>query len=68
MNTPTYDQSGTLIAIAGLIAAALARWNVIVDPASIVTVLAGLVTLYGVIRQAASHKNLAQATGVYPKA
>lgn len=47
MNT----QTGSYIALAGLIVSILAHYNIVVSQDSILAVIAGIVTLYGVIHQ-----------------
>lgn len=59
-----YSQSGSYMAIAGLVVAGLAKIGVVTDPASIVTIVAGIVALVGVIKQYIAHKKLAVAAGV----
>lgn len=60
--TPTYDLSGSYVAIAGLVVAGLSSIGFIVDTNTIVTILAGAVALVGVIKQIIAHRKLAKAT------
>lgn len=52
--------TGTWIALAGVIVATLAHFNIIIPQSSVETILTGLVALYGVIHQLVVSK---QATG-----
>ena len=62
MNTPTYDQSGNYIALAGLAVTILGKFGIVVASNDIVSIIAGAVTIYGIYRQFVAHKALAQAT------
>ena len=47
----TNTQTGTFLALAGIIVEILAHFSIVIPQDSVVTILAGLVTLYGVIHQ-----------------
>ncbi len=51
MQTNINSQTGSYIALAGIIVALLQRWDIIVDENAIVTVLAALAIIYGWIHQ-----------------
>lgn len=59
----TYNQTGSYLALAGVIVTVLTHFGIIVDTTSIVSVIAGIVALVGIVKQFISHKNLAKATG-----
>ncbi len=61
---PQSDTSGSYIAIAGIIALILTKFGVNADSQSIMTVITGAVTLFGIIRQLLAHKKLAIQAGV----
>lgn len=50
--------TGTYTAIAALIVAGLAKFGIITQANDVVTIIAGLVALFGVLKQAADHKRL----------
>jgi hypothetical protein len=50
--------TGSLVALAGIIVSILAHYNIVVGQDSIVAVIAGCVALYGVIHQIVVHKNV----------
>ena len=59
----TYTQSGTYIALAGLLVAALSHFGIVVTTSDAVQVIAGLVTLAGIVKAGFDHKATAQAAG-----
>lgn len=58
-----YNQSGSYIAIASVIAMILSKFGVNADAQTIVTVILGIVALVGIIKQFIAHKNLAIQAG-----
>lgn len=58
-----YSQTGAYVSLAGLIVAAASHFGFVVNQNEIVQVLAGLVTLYGIIHQWFSHRQLAVTAG-----
>lgn len=59
----TFSGIGSYAAIAALVVAALAHFGIITDTNSVVSIIAGLVGLWGIGKQFFAHKALAQATG-----
>lgn len=62
----TSSNTGSYLAISGLIVAALSRFGIIVSPAEVVQVIAGLIALYGIAHQFYDKKKVvaaAQAAG-----
>lgn len=59
----TYNPNGSYIAIAGVIAMILAKFGVTTDAQSIVTIILGAVTLFGIVKQYIAHKKLAIQVG-----
>lgn len=57
----TSSNTGSYLAISGLIVAALSRFGLIVSPAEVVQVIAGIVTLYGIIHQYYDKKKVVAA-------
>lgn len=62
MNT-TYDQSGNYAVIAGIAVAILSKLGVSTDVSTIMTILAGILAIVGVVKQFIAHRNLAIKTG-----
>lgn len=58
-----YSQNGSWIALAGIVVAALSHFGIVISQDNIITVVAGAVTLYGIIHQFITHRNLAVAAG-----
>lgn len=58
-----YTQTGSYIALAGILVSVLAHYNIVVSQDSIVAVIAGAVTLYGILHQAFTTKEVAQVAG-----
>lgn len=63
INKMEYTQTGAYIAIAGLIVSGLSHFNIVVSQNEIVQIIAGLVVLVGIIKQAGSHRKLAIIAG-----
>lgn len=61
--TPTYTQTGTYLALVGLVVNALTHFGVNATADQITAIVSGLVLLYGIIHQAIAHYKLAKATG-----
>lgn len=59
-----YDQTGSYTALAGMVVIILTKVGIITDTTSVVTIIAGVVALYGIIRQFIAHKKLATLAGV----
>lgn len=51
--------TGNYVALAGLIVFVLGHFGIIVEEAQIITVISGLVTLYGIIHQAVVTRKVA---------
>lgn len=47
----TQTQTGSYVALAGLIVSALAHFNIVVGQDSIVAIISGAVILYGIVHQ-----------------
>lgn len=62
-----YSQAGSYTALAGIVVILLAKFGVVTDADSITTVIAGAITLIGIIKQFIAHKALAQAAGAIPR-
>ncbi len=52
--------TGSYIAFAGIIVSALAHFNIVIPQDGVVAVLAGAVSLYGIIHQLLAHKKAIQ--------
>lgn len=67
METNINTQTGSYIALAGIIAALLQRWGVILDQNAVITVLSAIAIIYGWIHQfvvTRKLKNVAISAGV----
>lgn len=58
-----YDQSGNYIALAGFLVVILGKFGITIASNDVVTIIAGIATVYGLIRQHYAHKNLAISAG-----
>lgn len=67
MQTDINSQTGSYLALAGLIVLGLAKFGYVVQDTTIVTIISGLVALYGVVHQLVitkKIKNLALGAGI----
>ena len=60
-STPTYDPSGSYVAIAGLIVSVLGYFHIVASASGIVAIIGGVAALYGIITTAINHKAVAVA-------
>lgn len=60
---PSYSQSGTVIAIAGLLGIIFAHFNIQTSQGDIATMIASFLTLYGLIKQGLHYHRTAVAAG-----
>lgn len=60
MNT----QTGSYIALAGVIVTILAHYNIIISQDSIITIIAGIAALYGIVHQFFTTKTVVTAARV----
>lgn len=60
--TPTYNQTGNYVTIAGVVVILLSKLGINTDLATIVTIIGAGVSVYGIIKQFIAHKALAKAT------
>lgn len=63
----SYSQAGTWTGIAGMIVLVAGYFGIHVLPADAQTAVGDIVSLVGIIMQYTIHKNLAIATGTFPK-
>lgn len=56
-----YNKTSTYVALAGILVSVLGHYGFIVEQTELVQVIAGLVTLFGVIKQGIEHKKMAVA-------
>lgn len=61
--TPTYTQTGTFIAVAGIIVSILAHFGINATVDQVATAVSGIAVIYGVAHQAYAHYLLAKSTG-----
>lgn len=62
-----YSQTGSYVAVVGLVVTLLSHFGVLASADQIGAVVGGAVALWGIVQQFLSHKKLAQATGSYPQ-
>lgn len=60
-----YSQTGSYVALAGLIVMILGHFGVVVADNDIVGVLSAVATIYGIGHQFFAHRNLAIQTGAF---
>lgn len=62
-----YNQNGNYLALAGLIAVVLSKFNVNTDQATVMAVIGGILGFLGIVKQFMDHKKLAISAGAFPK-
>lgn len=62
---PVYSNVGSYVTIAGLVVLVLNHFGITVVSSDVETIVGSIVTIYGVIHQYVSHRNLAITTGTF---
>lgn len=61
-----YTQNGNYIALAGIAVIVLSKFGVTADKETLMTIIGGVVSVIGIIKQFIAHKKLAKSAGAYP--
>ena len=58
-----YNTNGSWVAIAGFVVTALAHFGIFTDTNGVLSIIGGIVTIVGLVKQHTAHKKLAVASG-----